>query len=165
MKIPGTDRFTKDTMEGQKHFAALSFCLPGMPLIYGGQETGLSHRLAFFEKDEIIWTDNHEMATFYKELIRLKKNIQAFWNGYYGGDIEWINTSHDEHIFAFMRNSFSSKAFCLFNLSAHLQEFNIKGVDHAGSYVEYFYDFNMNFRGHDNLIFAPWEYRVYIANS
>ena len=31
----------------------LSYTLPGMPLIYSGQEYGMNHRLKFFEKDQI----------------------------------------------------------------------------------------------------------------
>ncbi|MCD4697158.1 MAG: alpha-amylase, partial [Bacteroidales bacterium] len=36
-------------------FAMLSYTLPGMPLIYSGQEVGLNKRLEFFEKDKINW--------------------------------------------------------------------------------------------------------------
>ena len=35
---------------------ALSFVVPGMPLIYSGQEYDLGHRLLFFEKDQIPHT-------------------------------------------------------------------------------------------------------------
>ena len=32
---------------------ALSYVMPGMPLIYSGNEYGLNHSLKFFEKDSI----------------------------------------------------------------------------------------------------------------
>ncbi len=38
-------------------FAVLTYMLPGMPLIYSGQEVGLNRRLQFFEKDSIDWAD------------------------------------------------------------------------------------------------------------
>ncbi|MDC0355497.1 alpha-amylase family glycosyl hydrolase, partial [Flavobacteriaceae bacterium] len=43
------DRYGK----GAKTFGALTYFLPGMPLIYNGQEYGLEKRLEFFEKDFI----------------------------------------------------------------------------------------------------------------
>lgn len=43
------ERFEK----GAEMFAALTYILEGMPLIYGGQEVGLNRRLSFFEKDMI----------------------------------------------------------------------------------------------------------------
>ena len=39
--------------DGAKTFAALTYFLPGIPLIYNGQEYGLNKRLEFFEKDFI----------------------------------------------------------------------------------------------------------------
>ena len=38
-------------------FAVLSFTVPGIPLIYSGQEAGLDKQLLFFEKDTIDWSD------------------------------------------------------------------------------------------------------------
>jgi glycosidase len=37
------------------NMAVLSATVPGMPLIYTGQEDKLSKRLKFFEKDAITW--------------------------------------------------------------------------------------------------------------
>lgn len=39
--------------EAAEMFAALTYVIPGMPLIYNGQEAGFNKRLEFFEKDEI----------------------------------------------------------------------------------------------------------------
>ncbi|RYE86848.1 MAG: alpha-amylase, partial [Oxalobacteraceae bacterium] len=51
--------------------AVLTFTLPGMPLIYNGQEARLDKRLAFFEKDAIAW-HGYELTGFYQRLIALK---------------------------------------------------------------------------------------------
>ena len=40
---------------GFEAFAVLAATLPGIPLIYGGQEGQLDKRIAFFEKDAIDW--------------------------------------------------------------------------------------------------------------
>ncbi|HLW07104.1 MAG TPA: alpha-amylase family glycosyl hydrolase, partial [Marinilabiliaceae bacterium] len=61
-------------------FAALTFVVEGMPLIYNGQEAGLNKRLEFFEKDFIDWSDL-SASQLYSQLIKLKKENKALWNG------------------------------------------------------------------------------------
>ena len=70
--------------------AVLCFTLPGsQPLIYTGQEIGLSRRLAFFEKDPITsWAPN-EYTAFWKKLVELKHNNPALAAGERGGDMVW----------------------------------------------------------------------------
>ena len=70
--------------------AVLAFTLPGMPLIYSGQEVGLNKRLAFFDKDEIDWNTN-DKRDFYKGLIDLKSDNKSLWNGEYGSDMNAVN--------------------------------------------------------------------------
>ena len=57
---------------GAKTFAALTYFLPGIPLIYNGQEYGLDKRLAFFEKDFIPKKES-DFFDFYKKLNKIKK--------------------------------------------------------------------------------------------
>jgi Alpha amylase, catalytic domain. len=49
-----------------RQMAALTFVMPGMPLIYNGQEVGFNRRLEFFEKDIIDWKDSSDYTVFYK---------------------------------------------------------------------------------------------------
>ena len=54
-------------------FAVLSYTLPGMPLIYTGQETGMDRALEFFEKDSApVWEPRNEYFDFYRRLNALK---------------------------------------------------------------------------------------------
>lgn len=57
-------------------FALLTFTLPGMPLIYNGQESGLAKRLEFFEKDAIAW-GRYPLAELYTQLVALKHGRAA----------------------------------------------------------------------------------------
>ena len=50
----------------------MTYFLPGIPLIYNGQEYGLDKRLAFFEKDFIPKKES-DFFDFYKKLNKLKK--------------------------------------------------------------------------------------------
>ncbi len=62
----------------------LAFTLTGMPLLYNGQEAGLNKRLAFFDKDEISWT-NKKKAKLFQKLMVIKQTNKALWNGIFGG--------------------------------------------------------------------------------
>ena len=70
--------------------AVLCFTLPqSQPLIYTGQEIGLSRRLEFFEKDPITDWSANEYTTFWKTLVDLKHKNPALAAGEKGGDIVW----------------------------------------------------------------------------
>lgn len=58
---------------------ALSYIIPGMPLIYSGQEYDLSHRLKFFEKDSIPKTKGKTFA--FLEKLGALKNTNLALNG------------------------------------------------------------------------------------
>ena len=50
--------------------AVLAALLPGIPMVYGGQEAAVRHRLAFFERDPIDWAD-FPLQSFYTTLLPL----------------------------------------------------------------------------------------------
>ena len=69
-----------------KHFgdkvyplSTMLFTLPGIPMIYSGQEARLEEKLKFFEKDTIQW-NNFPDGNFYKQLISLRKKHPVFWS-------------------------------------------------------------------------------------
>ena len=74
--------------------AVLAATLPGMPLIYGGQEAVLDRRLAFFEKDAIDWK-TFGRADFYRRLLQIKHANRALDHGSAGGPLEWLETGSD----------------------------------------------------------------------
>ncbi|MBD5237106.1 MAG: alpha-amylase [Bacteroidales bacterium] len=90
----------------QEAFAVLSYTLPGMPLIYTGQEVGLNRAFAFFEKDEAPdWTANPEVTAFYKKLNQLKHDRKELAAGSKeGAKVERIPTASDD-VIAFRRGN------------------------------------------------------------
>ncbi len=65
----------EDFGDAAEIFAVLTSIFRSMPLIYSGQEAGLDHRLAFFDKDEITWQP-HPFEQIYSTLLYLKKRIR-----------------------------------------------------------------------------------------
>ncbi len=123
--------------EGARAFAVLTYVLPGMPLIYSGQETGTDKRLQFFEKDEINW--NHiPFHDFYTKLNRLKKNNKAIWAGNDGGEMFDFNKGQNNHLFTCYREKENDKVIAVLNLSASNQQLTLKDDAIAGKYKDVF---------------------------
>ncbi len=76
-----------------KAMAVLAATLPGMPLVYGGQESFFDKRLAFFDKDTVSWR-GYPLGAFYKDLLQLKQRHPALANGLSGGTLGWLRTGH-----------------------------------------------------------------------
>jgi glycosidase len=110
----GTDRELYG--DGADAMAVLAATLPGMPLVYGGQEAGLDHRLAFFDKDRIDWR-SFKRADLYAYLLRLKHRHPALSSGMTSGNLELIETGNPK-VFAFRRVSGRDRVRVVVNLSA-----------------------------------------------
>ncbi len=107
-----------------KVYAMLTFTLPGMPLLYTGQEIGLNKRLQFFEKDEVQWIES-PWEQFYATLIELKKENEVFWNGSAGGSFDIILANEPDNVFIFERSNDDETFIVIANLSSNKVEFRL----------------------------------------
>lgn len=88
----------------QQAFAVLTYTLPGMPLIYTGQEVGLDRAFEFFVKDNPpTWGSQPEVTAFYKTLNDLKHNQKALRAGD-GAAVERLATASPD-VIAFRRGN------------------------------------------------------------
>lgn len=103
----------------QKAFAVLTYTLPGMPLIYTGQETGMNRAFNNYKKDKAPeWEPRNEYFTFYQKLNELKHSQEALNAGEAGGKMKRFPTqSHS--LYAFSREKGESKVFVVVNLGAY----------------------------------------------
>ena len=142
-----------------EQFSALSLTFRSVPLIYGGQEAGLNHRLKFFDKDEIIWQP-HPMAERYKTLLLLKRKHSVLWNGANGKEPVRITTSYDQSIFAFTRQNEKDKIFALFNLSNQERTFTLTGNSYSGAYRDVFNDKSVSLSENYQTSLPAWGYQI-----
>ncbi len=110
----GTDRELYG--DGARAMAVLAATLPGMPLVYSGQEAGLDKRLPFFDKASIDWSQLPN-AQFYTALLALKHQHPALASGMEGGNLELIETGNPK-IFAFRRIKGADRVTVTVNLGA-----------------------------------------------
>lgn len=146
--------------KGHLAYAALTFTIDGMPLVYSGQEAGLDRALAFFEKDEIAWGD-YKYQDFYTKLLTLNRNNQALWNGSFGGDFKRLSTGADDKVYAFERTIEESGIVTLVNLSDEKQTVKFEKMP-EGSYRCVFDNVAMeDVFGAGEAELAPFEYHVF----
>ena len=143
--------------DGAKAFAVLSFTLPGMPLIYSGQETGLDYRLEFFEKDTIRWEENSEFHDFYKTLIKIKKDNPALW---YNGELKPVKTSNPKAIYAFSRKKDRNNLLIFINLTGSQQDITISDPAVSGDYVDLITGEKQKLSKQESLSLNPWGYFI-----
>ena len=146
--------------DGALTFAAFSATIPGMPLIYSGQEAAFNRRLEFFEKDQIDW-DKFQLNDFYKKLLALKKNNKALWNGTFGGKMIRIPTSNDKAVFAFTREKDSDKILAIYNFTDKEQNIVLSGENYVGSYIDIFNGKQKSFSANEEIELESWGYFVF----
>jgi glycosidase len=119
----------------------LSYTLPGMPLVYGGQEARLEKKLEFFEKDPIDWK-TYELEGFYAGLNALKKQNPALWNGTAGGAVQLLDVGN-EQLFAFKRQQGANNVRVIVNPTATLQKYKLAGDE-------------------GQAVLKPWRWRIIV---
>ena len=141
-------------------FAVLSYTLPGMPLIYTGQETGMNRAFEFFKKDQApAWEPRNEYFDFYKKLNHLKHTQAALQAGEKGGEMNRYPTASD-NLYIFSRSVDNSTVFVFVNLG-NVEE----AVEYTGE-VPQGNNTTVNvFTGETEAFpttLLPGEYRIYV---
>jgi glycosidase len=146
--------------DGMKAFAVLTNTVPGMPLIYSGQEAGLDKRLEFFEKDQIDW-NLLPYEDFFRTLLALKRNNKALWNGLNGGPMVRIETNDDLNVFAFSRVKDKNKVVIILNLSPQPREVSFIAAKRIrGTYDDAFGSEKFRIGKSVEIEMKPWEFKV-----
>ena len=119
-------------------FAAFTYVVPGMPMIYTGQMSGNHHRLEFFEKDTIDRVENAPQKALYKALNDLRANNRALWSNEKGAPMVRIENDNSS-VFSCVRQKSCPKhgentVIAIMNMSATPQNVTLKTNNLAGEY-------------------------------
>jgi glycosidase len=99
---------------GAAVFAALTFVMDGIPLIYNGQEAGLNKRLKFFERDPIDWQP-HPLNGLYQTLCTLKQSHSALATG---APVSRVPSTDNARVYSLLRHTDTGKVLLVANLTA-----------------------------------------------
>ena len=139
-------------------FIAMNFTIPGMPLIYSGQEYDLNKRLKFFEKDSFPKKRGKTMDLL-QQLGALKNNHLALESGIEGGSFKRLSTSKDYQVFAFERSKGMDTLLVVANLSKEYAQFN---MSYDGNFKR-FQDFKIKkLSSSYEYVMKPWEFWILI---
>ena len=145
--------------EASEILTTLVYTIPGMPLIYSGQEYDLNHRLKFFEKDSIPKTKGATWNLLTK-LGDLKNNHTAFHGGKLAASYERL-TTENENVVAFKRSKEDAVVYFIGNLTNEEQVFS---VNLEGDYKDLLQNKNIEFKL-DKLTLPPWNYYLVSKNN
>lgn len=144
---------------GAETFFVLMSTVPGMPLIYTGQEAAMKKRLEFFDKDPVDWS-NIPLTEFYRTLLNLKKRNQALWNGNWGAPLKRVYTNNDKAVYAFTRSTEDAAVMVILNLTDAGQQVQFQGESHVAVYKDVFTNQPMPVVKDQQMTLKPWEYFV-----
>lgn len=141
-----------------------TYLIPGMPLIYTGQEYGNHHRLEFFEKDCIDRDEECEMRELYTELNSLRAENPALFSPEKGAKMLRLPADNDK-IFAMVREQNVSKKKMLntvigvFNMSPERQQVTVNTNSYGDDYINLDGDY-VDIGEELKLSLESWEYVV-----
>ena len=146
---------------------AFTYIIPGMPLIYTGQEYGNHHRLEFFEKDCIDRDENCRMRPLYTELNDIRRSNPALYSPELGAPMVRLECDNDK-VFACAREAAvpkqkkTNKVISLINMSDDHQDVIVNVGNYIGDYID--------MSGNPVLLdekyectLAPWQYIILTA--
>ena len=123
--------------EAASAFAVLTYTVPGLPLMYSGQEAGLDKRLPFFEKDSIDWGKAPGLASFYRRLNDLKHQNPALAGGLHKGSFRILAHDNPHDLFAYERTSGDNRVVVILNLANEARTFRLE-APLSGQFTDYF---------------------------
>ena len=119
--------------EGAATYAAFTYVIPGMPLIYTGQEFGNHKRLEFFEKDGFE-RKHAEQFEMYKNLNAMRRDNPALWSPELGAPMTRI-ANDNPAIFSCARVLEDNVVLGIFNFSAEPQTVTLQTAGLEGDYT------------------------------
>ena len=139
-------------------FAVLTALLPGMPMLYSGQEAGLNRRLKFFDRDPIDW-GHFPLEDFYTRLFQLKKSHPALGNGDPASAFQRLPGPPD--VYAFTRSKGRAAVLCAVNVATEARAL----LAVAGQWRDLFSDETVVLSAAQPLAVPAHGWRVLVAEA
>ena len=144
-------------------FAAFTYIVPGMPMIYTGQMSGNHHRLEFFEKDLIDRVENAPQKALYKGLNDLRAANRALWSNEIGAPMIRLEADNNK-VFACVREKSCPKhgdntVIAIMNMSAEPQTVTLDLTNLEGEYT-CLCGKTMTLEATQTFQLTPWKYII-----
>jgi glycosidase len=109
---------TKFGADGLRLGVVLVNTLPGVPMIYTGEEVANNDTLSLFEKVGVDWKRPGEMGELWRTMFALRKSHAALREG----SIRRVRSSDEGRIFAFVRTQGTDRVLVVLNFGKTSQQ-------------------------------------------
>jgi glycosidase len=137
--------------------AVLMATVPGMPLLYSGQESRSQKHLKFFDKDAIDWKD-YSLAGFYEKLFLIKKSESALHAGEQAGKLVW-HSSTEDGMLVFSRENSLSQVLVALNLGGNARSWQVP-TGKVGNWMDVFSNKSETLKAGSTLELPAYGYKV-----
>ena len=120
-----------------KALAVFSFLYAAVPLIYSGQEIPNFKKLEFFDKDNLIWTEEIKLHQFYKTLLTLRQRKKVFQQ-LQAEDVKIDESLISENILLMTLEKEEEVVFCIINFNKIIYDKNLQINVPQGQYKNIF---------------------------
>lgn len=100
--------------QGLKLSAVVINTIPGVPLIYTGEEVANNRRLSLFEKVDVDWSRSTAMGELYQRLFLTRQ----LHKGLSRGEMIRVHSNLDQDVYAFFRVAGKDKVLTVLNFSS-----------------------------------------------
>ena len=150
--------------KGAKTLSVLTFTVPGVPLIYNGQEVDSNKQLKFFDKDQIDWlltsTRSKTATAFYTKLISLRLKNSSLWAGNAGGTITRAKND-GTRILSFYRTKGTNRVYVTMNISPMPATANVEWGADSKYYYRYSDGKRMKLPARQTVSLKGWQFEIY----
>ena len=161
---------TKFGPDGLKIATVLVNTLPGVPLLYTGEEVANDRALGLFEKCEVDWNRPREMGEMNRMLFELRRTNPALSRG----EFVRLKGTHEEDVYAFQRVAGGNRILVVLNFAAAERQVRLQMPAESGARQDALTRYRELFRGMElpvpaaqgevSLTLEPRGYRVFVAN-
>ena len=143
--------------EGAKSAFVLASTMPGIPLLYNGQELGIADTVSFFASTPYDWSqaENSEITAFYSDVLNLYRSSTALRHG----ALE-VHTPEAEHAALYTRSSDDETMVVAVNVRGSAQTLSLPSDLHDQPLTDAFSGETVSAT---TLSLPPYGYRIFRA--
>jgi glycosidase len=144
--------------DGLKLSTVLVNTIPGVPMIYTGEEVSNDKKLSLFEKVTVDWTRPREVGKLYQRLFRLRREHPCLVRG----EMIRVTTNIDDAVYAFWRVAGDDRVLVVLNFGAESKRVALVSGVGAGEYREAFSGAVVDLSGAAEATLGPFGYAVFV---
>lgn len=152
---PAVARYGAD---GLRLSTVLVNTLPGVPMIYTGEEVANDKKLSLFEKVDVDWTRPRDVGKIYQQLFLFRKQHPSLVRG----DMVRVATSNEDVVYAFWRVAGDDRVLVVLNFGAEPRTVRLVPEEFSGRYREAFSGAVLDLTSAAEVSLGPSGYAIYV---